>query len=171
MSSERHRKSPNNESAEVRIDDSRSTLFASGRHSSEYLGGGGRSAAAKTSAMGGLTGRQSGPTSPISRSSAAPGPRRPRTFALSKQASNEDLINVLRSSLAASTPSPLNSYREGPPSSNASSCDSAYEHDIHSTLDDDDAPEVSPTEWEAWIDWDKLGDRPMRAGIASMRIG
>ena len=69
---------------------------------------------------------------------------------LSKQPSNEDLLEVLRTSLAASTPSPTG-YRDGPPSSNASSADHT-EPDDCLYLDDDDEP-CNATEWEGWINW------------------
>ena len=71
-----------------------------------------------------------------------------------KQPSNEDLGQALRDSLAASTPSPHGGYREGPPSSNASSADHT-EPDDSPDLDDEDVV-VPPTEWEGWIDWDHL---------------
>lgn len=114
--------------------------------------------------------RKSGLSSPIAHSrSAAPFSRRPSVFALTKTPSNEDLLTVLRTSLAASTPSPLAGYREAPPSSNASSCDTSHENDF-ALLDDDDAPDASPTEWEAWIDWHKCSNTDAHMAMASMRL-
>jgi hypothetical protein len=71
-------------------------------------------------------------------------------------ATRDEMIDVLRDALAASTPSPHGGYRESPPSSCASSCGGQVELDdiiSHEEEDDDDSERTSSIEWEAWIDW------------------
>ena len=107
--------------------------------------------------------KQLGLASPTMRPHAAPARRRPPQLLLPTD--NEALLQALRLSLHASTPSPYSlTWREpGPPSStssSASSCGVAEpEQDVP---DDDDAPSDpltlgdSECEWEAWIDWERL---------------
>ena len=123
--------------------------------------------------------KQLGLSSPTIRPHAAPRRRPPQ---LLLPTDNEALLSRLRLSLHASTPSPYSyNWREpGPPSStssSASSCGLAEpEQDVP---DDDDAPSdhmtlhASESEWEAWIDWERIGrgrEGPSVPAMEGMRL-
>ena len=101
--------------------------------------------------------RKGGESSPVVRASAPPLARQ-RSWR-NGRASNEDLLEVLRTSLAASTPR-FGEYRSPPPSSTASSCGQVEQDDVFIVADDEDRDAPTPpgraTEWEGWINWDEV---------------
>ena len=100
-------------------------------------------------------------------SSVRPLGKRP---ALLRTPTNEDLIDRLRTSLLASTPSYPGEYREGPPSSSASSC-GVTEPDVDSFDEDDSQEPASATEWERWIDWHRVDQDPGVQRMEAMHLG
>ena len=98
-----------------------------------------------------------------------PAGKRPAVLAI--PTSHEDLLEALRTSLHASTPSPPGGYREPPPSSSASSCGQSSDPDDAIDYDyDDSSVVVDTTEWEGWIDWDRVTRPTTLPLIEAMRI-
>ena len=87
---------------------------------------------------------------------------------LARVPTHEDMIERLRTSLHAATPSP-DGYRPSPPSSAASSC-GTWEAD--DDMGSDDVPLGLPvsTEWEAWVNWDRIDEIAHLPSIDGMRI-
>ncbi len=82
------------------------------------------------------------------------------------------MLERLRTSLHAATPSPPGGYRDSPPSSSASSCGQSSDPDDAIDYDyDDTSIVVDTTEWQGWIDWDRVTRPPTNLPlIESMRI-
>ena len=85
---------------------------------------------------------------------------------------HEEMLERLRTSLHAATPSPPGGYRDSPPSSSASSCGQSSDPDDAIDYDYDDTSIVVDTiEWQGWIDWDRVTRPPTNLPlIESMRI-
>jgi hypothetical protein len=77
----------------------------------------------------------------------------------------EEALNQAASALRASLHATVRSNYDSPPSSAASSCDGLFEDaavvDADVSLDEVDSP-AAVSEWEGWIDWDRVQVSAMR---------